>query len=178
MISSYLVILNRLLCHRFVQSFSTYKYFIFILPDGKEVPSWTLPHGAPPPFLYSTSAPINFAGICLPALEESWSSKTPVPLRLVSVDPAHITPSTPLLDWRVPGHSVIPSMGAEELIWPHFQMTQRAQMSCGIWKPLITNICLPIVTLIWKVYTLECFNNRKALFVYFTTIIIIIIITS
>lgn len=27
------------------------------------------------------------------------------------------------------------------------------------------NIRLPIVTLIWKVYTLRCFNNRKALFI-------------
>ena len=39
-------------------------------------------------------------------------------------------------------------------------------MSCGIWKPLTTcvlNICLPIVTLIWKVYALKYFNKRKAL---------------
>lgn len=39
------------------------------------------------------------------------------------------------------------------------------------------NISLSIVTLIWKVYTLKCFNNKKALFVYFTIIIIIIIIS-
>lgn len=31
------------------------------------------------------------------------------------VNSTHITPSTLLPDWSVPGHSVIPSMGAEEL---------------------------------------------------------------
>lgn len=35
------------------------------------------------PFLYFTFAPINFAANCLPALEESGSSQTPVPLTLV-----------------------------------------------------------------------------------------------
>lgn len=38
------------------------------------------------------------------------------------------------------------------------------------------NVSLPIVTPIWKVYALKCFNNRKALYVYFTVIIAIIII--
>lgn len=77
------------------------------------------------------------------------------------VDPAHITPSTPPPEWRVPGHSVIPRMGAEELFWRaiYFTFPGDTESSDVLWHMeavhyLHLNICLPIVTPIWNIYTL------------------------
>lgn len=44
MISTNLVSLSRLLCHKFIHSFSMCTFFTFTLPEAKKVPSWILCH--------------------------------------------------------------------------------------------------------------------------------------
>lgn len=56
-------------------------------------------------------------------------------------------------------------MEAGELFWPGLKVTQRVNGIMEAINYLTLNICLPIVTLSWNVYTLKCFNDRKSLFV-------------
>lgn len=139
MFSMYLVILNRLLCHKFVLSFGMCNFFCIQATWWQGGPQLnSVPRGPPPPFLYSTSALTRFAATCLPALEESWSSQTPLPLMPVQTP---LTSPLALLFQTEEFKATLSSFhNLEKLCRPYFQMTQRGQMTCGVRKPLITCI--------------------------------------